>query len=132
MGTQDINIEEISPFRQLVRGLALSAFIFVALLHLKSSIHIAWLSGGPANPYPADWLRRTIEQFCFSLSYLCYGIGVFKGIRTFPAATREAAVILVLGAVLSLGPYIVRFNLIEKCHNRGGTWNRETMQCSDK
>ena len=121
-----------SLFRRLIKWLVLIAFIIVALFYLKSSIYSAWVSGGPPNPYPLGWSRRAIGHLCFALASLSFGLGLFKGIQTFPRATNRTAAFIVLGALLALSPYIGRFVLIDNCFDRGGKWNRETIQCSDE
>jgi hypothetical protein len=123
---------KLSVSRQIVRWLVLSAFIVLALLYLNSSIHSAWVSGGPPNPYPLGWSRRALGQLVFSLAALCFGAGLFKGIRTFPKATKGSAAFIALGAILVMSPYAGRFMLEDKCLDRGGSWNRETIQCSDE
>jgi hypothetical protein len=124
--------EKISVSRQFIRWLALGVFIVLALLYLNSSIYSAWVSGGPPNPYPLGWARRALGDLGFSLAALCFGIGLFKGIRTFPRSTRVSATFIVLAAILAMSTYIGRFELMDKCLDRGGSWNRETIQCSDQ
>ena len=126
------DIARSSVFRRLAKWLALIAFIIVALLYLNSAIYSAWVSGGPPNPYPLGWSRRAAGQLCFALAALSFGVGLFNGIQTFPRATKGSAAFIVLGALLALGPYIGRFVLIDSCLDRGGSWNRETLQCSDE
>lgn len=121
-----------SVFRQLIRWLVLIAFIIVALLYLSSSIYSAWVSGGPSNPYPLGWSRRSIGHLCFALASLFFGLGLFKGIHTFPRSTSGSAAFIVLGALLAISPYIGRFVLIDNCFDRGEKWNRVTTQCSDE
>jgi hypothetical protein len=123
---------KLSVSRQLARWLVLGSFIIVALLYLNSSIYSAWVSGGPPNPYPLGWSRRAIGHLCFALAALCFGIGLFKGIRTFPQSTNGSSAFIVLGAILAISPYIGRFVLMDKCLDRGGSWNRGTIQCSDE
>jgi hypothetical protein len=123
---------KISVSRQIVRWLVLGAFIVLALLYLNSSIYSAWISGGPPNPYPLGWSRRALGYLGFSLAALCFGTGLFKGIRTFPRATKGSAVFIMLSAILAMSPYAGRFMLEHKCLERGGSWNRETIQCSDE
>ena len=123
---------KISVSRQFVRWLVLGAFIVLALLYLNSSIYSAWVSGGPPNPYPLSWTRRALGHLGFSLAALCFGIGLFKGARTFPRATKGSAAFIVLGAILAISPYIGRFVLMDKCLDRGEIWNRGTIQCSDE
>ena len=123
---------KLSATRQVLRWLVLSVFIILALLYLNSSIYSVWVSGGPPTPYPVGWSRRAVGQLCFAFSALSFGIGLFKGIRTFPGSTKGSAAFIVLGALLALSPYIGRFVLIDKCLDRGGSWNRETIQCSDE
>jgi len=124
--------EQSTVFRRLIKWLVLIAFIMVALLYLNSSIYSAWVSGGSPNPYPLGWSRRAIGNLCFALAALSFGLALFKGIQTFPRATKGSAAFIVLGALLVLGPYIGRFVLIDSCLDRGGSWNRETLQCSDE
>ena len=112
--------------------LVLITLIIVALLYLNSSIYIAWGAGESQNPYPPGWFRRAIGHFCFALAALSFGLGLFKGIQTFPKATNGSAAFIVLGALLTLSPHIGRFALIDSCLDRGGSWNRETLQCSDE
>ena len=126
------NAAQSSVFRRLLRWLVLIAFIIVALLYLNSSIYSAWVSGGPPNPDPLGWSRRATGHLCFALATLFFGVGLFKGINTFPRATKGAAAFIVLGSLLALSPYIGRFALIDKCLDRGGSWNRETIQCTDE
>jgi hypothetical protein len=121
-----------SIFRQLIKWLVLIAFIIVALLYLGSDIYSAWVSGGPPNPYPLGWFRRATGHLCFAFAALSFGLGLFKGIQTFPRATAGSAAFIVLAALLALSPYIGRFELIDNCLDRGGSWNRETLQCSDE
>ena len=115
-----------------MKWLVLIVFIIVALLCLASSIYSAWVSGGAPNPYPLGWSRRAIGHLCFALAALTFGLGVFKGIQTFPRATAGSAAFIVLGALLALSPYIGRFVLFDSCLDRGGGWNREMLQCSDE
>jgi hypothetical protein len=123
---------KISVFRQIIRWAVLCAFIVLALLHLNSSIYSAWMSVGPPNPNSLGWSRRALGHLGFSLAALCFGVGLFKGIRTFPLATKGAAVFIVLAAILALGPYIGRFVLMDKCLDHGQSWNGETLQCTDE
>ena len=123
---------KLSVSRQFVRWLVLSVFIILALLFLNSSIYSVWVSEGPPNPYPLGWSRRAIGHLCFALAALCFGIGLFKGIRTFPRSTNGSAAFIVLGAILAISPYIGRFVLMDKCLDRGESWNREMSQCSDE
>jgi len=120
-----------SVLRRLIKWLVLIAFSVVALHYLKSAIYGAWVSGWP-DPHPPGLSRRAIGQLCFSLASLSFGLGLFKGIQTFPAATAGSAALIVLGALLALGPYTGRFVLIDSCLDRGESWNRETRQCSDE
>ncbi|MEZ5540565.1 MAG: hypothetical protein R3F42_00825 [Pseudomonadota bacterium] len=121
-----------SVLRRLLRWGALLAFIIVALLFLNSAIHHAWAAVSPSNPYSLGLARRAIEHLCFGLAALSFGIGLFKGILTFPEATRESAAFIVLGAMLVLGSYTLQFVLVHQCHERAGGWNRATLQCSDE
>ena len=123
---------KISVTRQIVRWLVLGAFIVLALLYLNSSFYGAWVSGGPPNPFPLGWSRRALGHLGFSLAAMCFGIGLFKGVRTFPRATKGSAAFIVVGAILALSPYIGRFVLMDKCLDRGESWNRGTIQCSDE
>ena len=123
---------KISVFRQLIRWLVLGAFLVVAMFYLKDAIYSAWPSGGAPTPPAPAWSRLAIEQLCFSAAALCFGIGVFKGIRTFPTATGGSAAFIVLGGLLAISPAIGRFVLNNQCHDRGGSWNRQTLQCSDE
>ena len=116
----------------MIKWLVLIAFIVVALLYLNGAIYSAWVSGGPPNPYPTGWSRRATGQLCFALAAVSFGLGLFKGIHTFPGATKKSAALIVLGALLALAPYIGRFALIDGCLDRGGSWNREALQCSDE
>ncbi len=126
------NAAQASVFLRLIRWLVLLAFIIVAFLYLYSSIYSAWVSGGPPNLYPLGWYRRATGHLCFALAALFFGVGLFKGINTFPRATNGSAAFIVLGALLVISPYIGRFVLIDKCLDRGGSWNSETIQCSDE
>ena len=119
-------------FRRLIKWLLLIAFIIVALLYLSSSIYSAWVSGGPPGTYPLGWSRRAIGHLCFALASLSFGLGLFKGVQTFPRATNGTAIFIVVGALLALGPTIGRFVLIDNCLDRGGSWHRVTLQCSDE
>ena len=121
-----------SVLRPLIKWSVLIVFIIVALLSLYSAIYSAWMSGGTPNPYTLGWSRQATGHLCFALAALSFGLGVFKGIQTFPRATQGAAIFIVLGALLALGPYIGRFVLIDSCLDRGESWNRGTLQCSDE
>jgi hypothetical protein len=118
-------------FRRLLGWLVLTAFIIVALLYLNSAVYSAWVSAGQPDPYQAGWYRRASGYLCNALAALSFGLGLFNGIRTFPRATAGSAAFIVLGAMLVLAPYIGRFVLIDNCLDRGESWNRETLQCSD-
>ena len=78
------------------------------------------------------WSRRAIGHLCFALAALILGLGLFKGITTFPGATNKSAVLIVLGALLAISPYIGHLFLMDSCLDRGGSWNRGTIQCSDE
>ena len=123
---------QASVFRRLIKWLVLIVFILVALFYLTGSIYSAWVSGGASNPYPLGWSRRAIGHLCFALAALTFGLGVFKGIQTFPRATAGSAAFIVLGALLALSPYIGRFVLFDSCLDRGASWNREMLRCSDE
>jgi hypothetical protein len=123
---------KLSVSRQLIRWVVLGVFIILSLLFLNSSIYSAWVSGGPPNPYPLGWARRALGHLGYSLAALCFGIGLFRGIRTFPRSTKGSAAFIVLGGVLAISPYIGHFILIDKCLDRGGSWDGETFQCSDE
>ncbi len=121
-----------SVLRRLTKWLVIIAFIILALFYLNSFIYSTWVSGGPPNPHPVGEGRRAIGYLCFSLAALSFGLGLFKGIQTFPRATNASATFIVLGALLVLGPHVGRFASIDSCLDRGGSWNRETLQCSDE
>lgn len=121
-----------SVVRRMIKWLVLFVFIMVALFYLNSAIYSAWFSEGSPNPYPSGWSRQAAEQLCYAFASLSFGLGLFKGIQTFPGATSGSAALIVLGALLALGPYVGRFVLIDKCLDRGGSWNREIVQCSDE
>ena len=125
-------MREKSVFRRLIKWLVLIAFIIVALLYLNSFIYSAWVSGGPPNPYTLGWSRRATGHLCFALASLSFGLGLFKGVQTFPRATAGTAAFIVLAALLALSPYIGRFVLIDTCLDRGGSWSRGSLQCSDE
>jgi len=121
-----------SLFRRLIGWLVLIAFIVVALLYLKNAIYSVWVSVDASTPYSPGWSRQAIGHLCYALAALSFGLGLFKGIQTFPGATGASAALIVLGALLVLGPYIERFALVDSCLDRGGSWNRQTLQCSDE
>ena len=121
-----------SVLRRLLKWLVLTGCIIVALFYLDSAIHSAWLSAGPPGPYAPGWSRRAMGQLCFALAALSFGLGLFRGIQTFPRATSGSAAFIVLAALLALGPYIGRFIVIDSCLDRGGSWNRAILQCSDE
>jgi hypothetical protein len=123
---------QLSIFRQFLRWLALLIFMILALLYLNTSIYSIWVSGGPSNPYAVGLIRHAIGNLCFAVAALFFGIGLFKGIRTFPAATKGSAAFILLGAIVAISPYVGRFVLIDKCLDRGGSWNHGTNQCSDE
>jgi len=126
------NTARLSRTRRLGRWLALAACIAVALLFLYGAIYSAWASGQESNAYALGWTRQAAAYACFALAALCSGIGLFRGIRTFPESTRGAAVFIVLAGVLALTPFIGRYLLIDSCLDRGGSWDREAIQCSDE
>jgi len=123
---------KLSVSRQLARWLVLGVFIMLSLFCLKSSIYTAWISGGPPNLYPLGLSRQALGQFGFALAALCFGVGLFKGIRTFPRSTNGSAAFIVLGAIFAMSPYIGHFVLMDKCLDRGESWNRKIVQCSDE
>lgn len=123
---------QLSIYRQFIRWLVLAAFTILALHYLMSAVYSIWVAVGSPDPHPAGWSRRAIGQLCFALAALFFGIGLFKGVRTFPGATRRSAAFIVLGALLAISPYIWHFVLIDKCLDRGGSWNSESIQCSDE
>lgn len=118
--------------RRVIKWLVLIAFIMVALHYLNSAIYSALVSGGPPAPFALGWSRVAIGHLCYALAALAFGMGLFKGIQTFPGATTGSAAFIVLGALLALGPYVGRSVLIDGCLERGGSWNREALQCSDE
>jgi hypothetical protein len=121
-----------SVIRRLLKWLVLVAFIAVALFYLNGAIYSARLSEGLQSPYPSGWLRQAAGQLCYAFASLSFGLGLFKGIQTFPRATSGSAALIVLAALLVLGPYAGRFILFDKCLDQGGSWNRETIQCSEE
>jgi hypothetical protein len=125
-------VAQSSVFRRLMKWLVLAAFVIVALLYLHSAFYSAWVSGEAPSQYPPGWSRRAMGHFCFALAALSFGLGLFKGIQTFPGATKGSAAFIVLAALLALSPYIGRFVLIDGCLDRGGSWNPGTLQCSDE
>ncbi len=120
-----------SAFRCLIKWLVLSAFIIVALLYLYGAIYSVWVSGA-AVTYPRGASRLAAGQLCFAIASLSFGLGLFNGVQTFPGATSRSAALIVLGALLALGPYIGRFLISDNCIGRGGSWNHVTLQCSDE
>ena len=120
-----------SVLRCLIQWLVLLAFLVVASLYLYAAASSVLMSDGPAGPYPRGWFRAA-GQLCFAFASLSFGVGLFRGIGTFPRATGGSAAMIVLGALLALGPYIGRFVLIDNCLDRGGSWNRVTLRCSDE
>jgi hypothetical protein len=110
----------------------LSVFLLAALHYLYGAIYSVWMSGGSPDPYSSGLFRWVAGQLCLAFAALSFGLGLFKGIQTFPGATGGSAALIVLGALLALGPYIGRFVLIDNCLDRGGSWNRVTLQCSDE
>ena len=120
-----------SAFRCLIKWLVLSAFIIVALLYLYGAIYSVWVSEA-AGAYPRGASRLAAGQLCLSIASLSFGLGLFNGIQTFPGATSKSAALIVLGALLALGPYIGRFVLSDNCLGRGGSWNHVALQCSDE
>ena len=121
-----------SIYRQLARWLVLVAFIILAVFYLNSAINSAWISGESSDTHAPGLSRLATGHFCYALAALSFGLGIFKGIQTFPNATRGSAAFIVLAALLVLGPHVGRFALIDGCHDRGGNWNRATLQCSDE
>jgi len=123
---------QISVLRRLVQWLVLLACLGVALLYLHSALHALGVSGGPSSPASPGGYLPVAEPLCLALAAISFGVGLFRGIRTFPVATGRSAAFIVLGALLALGPYIGRFVLIDACLDRGAGWNRATQQCSDE
>ena len=116
----------------MLKWLVLLAFILLALFCLYSAVYSALGSGDAAGAaFPVN-TRLAAGQLCFALASLSFGLGLFKGIQTFPAATSGSAALIVLAAMLALGPYIGRFVLVDACQDRGGSWNRGTLECSDE
>jgi hypothetical protein len=118
--------------RRLLKWLVLLAFILLALFCLYNAVYSARDPGDAAGAYSPGMLRLAAAQLCFALASLSFGLGLFKGIQTFPAATSGSAALIVLAAMLALGPYIGRFVLVDACLDRGGSWNRVTLECSDE
>lgn len=118
--------------RRLLKWLVLLAFILLALFCLYSAVYSALGSGDAAGAYSPGMLRLAAGQLCFALASLSFGLGLFKGIQTFPGATSGSAALIVLAAMLALGPFIGRFVLVDACLDRGGSWNRVTLECSDE
>jgi hypothetical protein len=118
-------------FRRLLKWLVLLAFLLLALVYLFGAIQSIRVSGWPPGPHLTGWYLAA-GQLCFAFASLSFGLGLFKGIQTFPGATGGSAALIVVGALLSLGPYIGRFVLIDNCLDRGGSWNRVTLQCSEE
>ena len=119
-------------FRRLLKWLVLLAFILLAMFCLSSALNSAWSPADAAGVYSPGMLRLAAGQLCSALASLSFGLGLFKGIQTFPAATSGSAALIVLAAMLALGPYIGRFVLVDACLDRGGSWNRVTLECSDE
>jgi len=117
-------------FRHLAKWLVLSVFILLALLYLYGAVHNAWIAVGSPGTDPRVWFRLAAGQLCFAFASLSFGLGLYKGIQTFPRATGGSAALIVLGALLVLGPYIDRFVLMNNCLEAGGSWNRATLECS--
>jgi len=121
-----------SAVRQIIRWCVLLAFVCLALLYLNSAVYSAWVSGGPPNPYPIGWSRRALGHFSFSAAALFIGIGLFRGILTFPKVGRGALMLLAMGLSLIAAPYIGRFVLSDRCLDQGGSWSNQTIQCSNE
>ena len=121
-----------SDVRQVIRWCVLLGFIYLAYLYLNSAAYSAWVSGGPPNPYPIGWSRRALGHLFFSAAALFLGIGLFRGILTFPKVGRGAIVLLALGLLLIAAPYIGRFVLTDRCLDQGGSWSNQTIQCSNE
>jgi hypothetical protein len=121
-----------SAVRQTIRWCVLLAFVCLALLYLNSAAYSAWVSGGPPNPYPIGWSRRALGHLFFSAAALFLGVGLFRGILTFPKVGRGAVVLLAIGLFLIAAPYIGRFVLTDRCLDQGGSWSNQTIQCSNE
>lgn len=121
-----------SVFRRVLQWLVLAVFLLVALHYLSGAIYSVWVSAGSPDPLPPGGYRQAAGQLCLAFASLSFGLGLFKGVQTFPGATGRSAALIVAGALLALGPYAVRFVLIDNCLERGGSWNRVTLQCSDE
>jgi hypothetical protein len=126
------NTASSSAFRCLLKWLVLLAFILLAAHCLYSAVYSAWVSAGAAGQYHQGWVRWAAGQVCYALASFSFGLGLFRGIQTFPGATGGSAALIVLGALLALAPYVGGLVLIDGCLDRGGSWNRATLQCSDE
>lgn len=115
--------------RNFLSWVVLLGFAYLALWYLNDALYSAWLSGGPPTPYPVGWARRALAHASFSLAAVFLGFGLFRTIRHSPSVGRNTLVILAIGILLIVVPYIVRFVLTDICLDQGGRWSNRTIQC---
>jgi hypothetical protein len=117
----------------LVRGIAkwclLIACVSVALLLLNSALFSAWMSGGPPNPHPQGWARRSEALVLFALAAFVAGVALFPVVARFPSIGRISWGLVLVAAALASAPFVARFVLIDSCLDQGGRWNHATLEC---
>lgn len=117
---------------KVLRSCVLIAFVCLALLYLNNALYKLWLAGGPPTPHPIGWLRSAFGYFCFSAASMLLGMGLYRIIPRFKHPDRLGIALATTGLLLFATPFIARFVLVDICLDRGGSWNKLTIQCSDE
>jgi len=102
-----------------------------ALWLLNSALFSAWMAGGPPNPYPDGWARRSAALFAWAFAATAAAGAIFRFIRTAPRLGRGTAVALAICLTLVAAPWVAREVLIDKCLDGGGRWNAQGLTCEN-
>ena len=113
----------------LLKWFALLSLVAIGLAYLNGAAFSAWMSGGPPNPYPVGWGRRSLGQLSFALAAFVGAFGVFRAIGKAPSISRSGVLLLVVAALLVLAPYLARFVIGNACVDQGGGWSNLTLEC---
>jgi hypothetical protein len=128
---------EFSPsaVRQVIRWCVLLGFVYLACWQLMSVIlNVVFRAWQYVNLSDQDaiWMNLlALGHLLFSMGAVFTGIGLFRGIPTFPKVGRGALVLLAIGLLLIATSFIGYFYLKNRCSDQGGTWANDTMQCTE-
>jgi hypothetical protein len=107
-------------------------FVVLGLAYLNGALFSAWMSGGPPNPHPLGWERRSIGQLCFSVASFVLSVGSYKLLVSLPVWRRLPVALIVIGIGIAIAPYVGRFLLQDRCLDAGGRWSNITLECALK